>query len=148
VNVSKVGFAVGQGFMCLPGLESNLHIGDYVSIGINTKFYCFNVARIVKFCMLAGEVTISNGGHDTNSFVSYSSPLFIGNGCWIGSNVTICGAVQIGDNAIIGAGSVVIRDFPAGDIVAGVPAKTIGKRQLPDKVWHLGGGYIFLSQNL
>ena len=53
------------------------------------------------------------------------SPIVIGKGVWIGANVTILPGVTIGDNAIIGAGSVVTKDVPQNTIVAGVPAKKI-----------------------
>ncbi len=54
-----------------------------------------------------------------------------GQGAKIGKNVTICtgariiGDLTIGDNVIIGAGSVVVKDIPSNVIVAGVPAKVI-----------------------
>ena len=49
----------------------------------------------------------------------------IGNNVDIGSNVVILGSVSIGDNAIIGAGSVVVKDVEAGTVVAGNPAKAV-----------------------
>lgn len=45
---------------------------------------------------------------------------------FIGANTVICGNVKIGPNAVIGAGSVVLKDVPAGTVYAGVPAKQIG----------------------
>jgi serine O-acetyltransferase len=54
----------------------------------------------------------------------------------LGTNVTICtgavviGAVHVGDNAIVGANSVVTKDVPAGAIVAGNPARQIGTTEL------------------
>jgi acetyltransferase-like isoleucine patch superfamily enzyme len=50
------------------------------------------------------------------------SPVTIGNDVWTGHNVNIMGGVNVGDGAIIGAGSVVTRDVPAYAIAAGVPA--------------------------
>ena len=49
--------------------------------------------------------------------------------------------VAIGDNAIIGAGALVIRDVPPASIVVGMPAKVIGYRNLPKKVWHLANTF-------
>lgn len=49
----------------------------------------------------------------------------IGNNCWIGMNCIILKGVSIGENSIIGAGSVVVRDIPPNALAAGVPAKVI-----------------------
>jgi acetyltransferase-like isoleucine patch superfamily enzyme len=57
----------------------------------------------------------------------YPAPIIIGNNVWIGSNSTILPGVVIGDNSIIGAGSVVTKNVPSNVIVAGVPAKVIKK---------------------
>jgi acetyltransferase-like isoleucine patch superfamily enzyme len=53
----------------------------------------------------------------------------IGNDVWIGTRAIILPGVQIGDGAIIGAGSVVTRDVPALAVVGGVPARVIKYRQ-------------------
>lgn len=51
----------------------------------------------------------------------------IGNSVLIGANAVIIGNVRIGDNSIIGAGSVVTKDIPANSVAFGVPAKVIKK---------------------
>lgn len=61
----------------------------------------------------------------------YAKPIKINSGCWFGSNVTVCGGVTIGENCVIGAGSVVTRDIPPNSLAAGVPCKVI--RQLSEK---------------
>lgn len=48
--------------------------------------------------------------------------------CFIGAGSIICSPVQIGKNAIVGAGSVVTKDIPDNEIWAGCPAKFIKKR--------------------
>ena len=60
-------------------------------------------------------------------FLCYAKEVVIGNDCWFGANVVVCPGVAIGDNCVIGAGSVVTRDIPANSFVAGVPAKVIRK---------------------
>jgi acetyltransferase-like isoleucine patch superfamily enzyme len=141
MSISKEGVAIDHGFQCLTGLENNIFIDDYSAIGINVKFWNFNEIRVGKFCMFAAEVTLTNGGHDRNSFEPFSGPLVIGNGCWIGNGARIIGPLTIGDNAIVAAGAVVVDDVLPGSIVAGVPAKIIGMRNLPSKIWHLGNIY-------
>ncbi len=55
----------------------------------------------------------------------YAKPVYIGNDCWFGASVTVCPGVTIGDNCVIGAGSVVTRDIPANSFAAGVPCRVI-----------------------
>lgn len=55
----------------------------------------------------------------------YPKPVNVGKNVWIGSNSTICPGVTIGDNAVIGAGSVVTKDVPENMVAVGVPAKVI-----------------------
>lgn len=47
----------------------------------------------------------------------------IGNGCWIGAKAVILKDVELGDYCVVGAGAVVTKSFPAGSIIAGVPAR-------------------------
>ena len=56
-------------------------------------------------------------------FLCYAKPVVIGNDCWFGANVVVCPGVTIGDNCVIGAGSVVTRDIPANTFAAGAPAR-------------------------
>ncbi len=69
----------------------------------------------------------------------YAKPIHIGKNCWFGASVTVCPGVSIGDDCVIGAGSVVTRDIPAGHFAAGVPCRIIrclseadSMRQMPD----------------
>lgn len=57
--------------------------------------------------------------------IEFGLPISIGNDCWIASNVVICAGVTIGDNVVIGAGSVVIRDIPSNTLAAGNPCHVI-----------------------
>lgn len=60
----------------------------------------------------------------------YAKPVHIVNDCWFGASVTVCPGVTIGDNCVIGAGSVVTRDIPSNSFAAGVPCKVI--REITD----------------
>ncbi|MDD6159894.1 MAG: sugar O-acetyltransferase [Oscillospiraceae bacterium] len=55
----------------------------------------------------------------------YAKPVTVGNDCWFGANVTVCPGVTIGDNCVIGAGSVVTHDIPANSFAAGVPCRVV-----------------------
>lgn len=141
LNISKEGVAIGSGFQCIDGHEESIRIDRYVAIGHNVRLWNFGDVHIGQFCMIAAGVTVSDGWHDKSTFVPASGPLSIGPGCWVGVNATIVGSVSIGANSIIAAGALVNKDVPPNSIVAGVPAKIIRTRQLPDRVWHLGGIY-------
>lgn len=65
----------------------------------------------------------------------YAKPIVVGSNCWIASNVTICGGVTIGDNCVIGAGSVVTRDIPSGVLAFGNPCRVIRKLTEADSVY-------------
>lgn len=133
--------AIDRGFTCLTGQEEYIHIGDHAAIGIGARFWNFNHIYVGKFCMFAADVTLVNGGHAVDSLEPFSGPLVIGNGCWLGNGARIVGPLTIGDNAIVAAGAVVVKDVPPGAVVAGVPARIIRMRQIPDQLWHLGGEY-------
>lgn len=53
--------------------------------------------------------------------------IFVGNNVWFGAGVLVCPGVTIGDDCVIGAGSVVVKDIPAGSVAAGNPCRVIRK---------------------
>lgn len=67
-------------------------------------------------------------------------PITIGNNVWICSNVTICPGVTIGNNTVIGAGSVVTKDIPSGVLAYGVPCRVIRQITEADRV-RAGGSH-------
>ena len=64
----------------------------------------------------------------------YAKPIVLEDGCWIATNVTICGGVTVGRNSVIGAGSVVTRDIPAGCFAAGNPCTVIREITAQDSI--------------
>lgn len=66
----------------------------------------------------------------------YAKPVHIGNDCWLCANVTVCPGVTIGDNCVIGAGSVVTRDIPSNCFAAGNPCRVIRELTEADSMEH------------
>lgn len=97
----------------LDGRGANLSIGDNTDI--------------------AQEVNIWTLTHDVNDSMHrvYGKPVTICDHCWIGARVTVLPGITIGRGAVIGTCSVVTKDVPPLAIVAGNPAKVIGKRENP-----------------
>ncbi|MFH0869481.1 MAG: acyltransferase [archaeon] len=135
---------VGKGskiwhFVNMYGSEvgENSMIGSLVEIQCDVKIG--NNVRVQSHSFLCSLVTIEDNvfvGHGVMTIndlkppsgdASMWKPTLIKKGASIGSNVTLL-PVTIGENAIVGAGSVVTKDVPPGVIVAGVPAKIIRKR--------------------
>ncbi|OXA43959.1 maltose O-acetyltransferase [Folsomia candida] len=86
-------------------------------------------------CLLAPGVHMYTATHPVDpvprrepnspTYYELAFPIKIGNTCWIGGRSVICPGVTIGDNVVVGAGSVVTKDVPSNVVVAGNPAKII-----------------------
>ncbi|MCB9222394.1 MAG: CatB-related O-acetyltransferase [Ignavibacteria bacterium] len=141
------------------------HIGDFSYISHNSSI---NNTTIGKYCSIAHNVTIGTASHPTKEFVSthpiffstlkqcgityvnqdfykeFNDKITIGNDVWIGMNTIIIKEVNIGDGAIIAAGSIITKDVQPYTIVAGIPGKVIKERfthdqkqfLLSDKWWN------------
>ena len=93
-----------------------VHIADNVFVGHNVTFINDKVPR----------ATTADGQMQSEADWKVVET-FVKNGASIGSSATILCGATIGENSIVGAGSVVTKDVPANTIVAGVPAKVIRK---------------------
>lgn len=113
-------------FYCCYG--TNITLGEYTYINMNCSFIDDGKINIGKAVMFGAGVVIATVGHpikpDMRKYM-YTDPVNIGDNCWIGANVTICPGVTIGENTVIGAGSVVTKDIPANVIAVGNPCKVI-----------------------
>lgn len=82
--------------------------------------------------MIAANVQLISNNHDLyERQVITCRPIHIGKNVWIGAGATVLPGVTIGDNAVIGAASVVTKDVPADMIAVGNPAKVI--RRIPER---------------
>lgn len=111
-------------------------IGNNVFVGFGCEFNISKRISIGNNCLIASGCHFIDHNHNTFKFDSplFSSPdiekeIILKDSVWIGANVTILMGVEIGDYAIVGAGSVITKSIPSNEIWAGVPAKKIGERQ-------------------
>ncbi|HEX9997723.1 MAG TPA: sugar O-acetyltransferase [Abditibacterium sp.] len=105
---------LGQNFYANFGVVmldcAEIRIGDNVLLGPNVQLY-------------AAHHPLSP--EDRLSTRELASPITIGNNVWIGGNAIVLPGVSIGDNSVIGAGSVVTKDVPANAVAAGNPCRVI-----------------------
>ena len=96
--------------------------------------------------MLADERKRMRNERGEEKRLCYAKPVHVGKNCWICANTTILPGVTIGDNCVIGAGSVVTRDVPANSFAAGNPARVIRTLTEADSMAHqperLGGSSV------
>jgi maltose O-acetyltransferase len=103
----------------------HLSFGSRATLGGYAQYWDYDAIHIGDDFVAGPRLMINSGSHDPESLVPQSSPIRIGNRVWCGANVTILAGVTIGDDVVIGAGSVVIKDLPSGCVAAGVPARKI-----------------------
>ena len=107
----------------------NIHIGNNTWIGKDISFDGNGEVYIGDNVDIAPHCVISTGGHDIGTATRRAGEgkifkIVIGDGCWIGTNVTIVNSTCIGNGCIVGAGSVVIKSCNENMLIAGCPAKT------------------------
>lgn len=103
----------------------NLKLGKYVTFGAHTRIVSWCGVEIGDDFMASDLLNINDGNHDPVTLKPVLTPIRIGNRVWCGANVTICAGVEIGDDVVIGAGSVVVKSVPSNTVAAGVPARAI-----------------------
>lgn len=113
-----------------------IHIGENTFINYSFTVLCAEKIIIGKNCMFASNVFVSDENHGTaingGPYLKQplsTKPVEIGNNVWLGEKVIVLPGVKIGDNAVIGAGSVVTHDIPKNSMAVGNPAQII-------KIWN------------
>ena len=109
-----VNTSVGKNFYCNYDCVfldcGKITVGNNVMLGPKVALYAVNHAI---------DPAVRSQGHD------YPVPITIGSNVWIGGSVVVCPGVTIGDNTVIGAGSVVTKDIPSNVVAAGNPCRVI-----------------------
>lgn len=125
----------GKGCYIEPPFYANwgghhVHFGNYVYA--NFGLTCVDDTHIyVGDCVMFGpHVTLATANHPIlpelrEKAYQYNKPIHIGRNCWIGSGVVVVPGVTIGENTVIGAGSVVTKDIPANVVAVGNPCHVL-----------------------
>ena len=145
-------FGAAENIYCEPPLRfdygCNTFVGDCFFSNFTLVILDCAPVRIGKQCFVGPNVTIATPVHpllardrimrpspDGGKFdYEYAKPVTIGDNVWLASNVVVCGGVTIGSDTVIGAGSVVTRDIPAGVLAAGNPCRVIRPLTEKDKM--------------
>ena len=112
--------------------------GEYITLGLNffANYNCkiMDGGKIIfgDDVLIGPDCTFVTATHPTDPIkrkegYQQFKNITVGNNVWFGARVTVCPGVSIGDNCVIGAGSVVVKDIPANSVAVGNPCKVIKK---------------------
>lgn len=107
-------------------INDNVHIASRHSITIGKNFLC--ASRVFITDLNHGSysgLNCSSPSEMVSARPLYAKPVVIGNNVWLGENVIVLPGVTLGDNCIIGAGSVVTKSIPANSIAVGNPCLVV-----------------------
>lgn len=117
----------------------HIFIGNQVIINMNCTFVDNNIIEIGDNVLIASNVQLYTATHSTKVYErivedwdkgmeickTYALPIKIGNGVWIGGGAIILPGVTIGENSVIGAGSIVTHSIPDNCVAVGNPCRVI-----------------------
>ena len=137
---------IGEGCYIEPPLHTNFggrhcHFGKNVYANFNLTMVDDTHIYVGDNTLIAPNVTIATASHPLDAELraiptQFNLPVRIGKNCWIGSGAVILPGVTIGDNTVIGAGSVVTRDVPSGVVAVGNPCRVLREINERDKEYY------------
>ena len=132
---------IGDGCYIEPPLHANwgghhVHFGKNVYANFNLTLVDDTHIYVGDYTMFGPNVILATGGHPVlpalrEKGAQYNAPIHIGKCCWIGAGAIILPGVSIGDNTVVGAGSVVTRDLPSNVVAVGNPCRVL--REIGDR---------------
>lgn len=109
----------------------HVHLGSHIYANYNLTLVDDGQIYIGDWSKFGPNVPIATPGHPilpelrTGDVLQYNKDVHIGKCVWVGAGTVICPGVTIGDNTVIGAGSVVTRDIPANSVAYGNPCRVV-----------------------
>lgn len=126
---------IGEGCYIEPPLHSNwgghhTHFGKYVYANFNLTLVDDTHIYVGDYTLIGPNVVLATAGHPIlpelrEKAYQFNMPIHIGKNCWLGAGVVVLPGVTIGDNTVIGAGSIVTKDIPSGVIAVGNPCRVL-----------------------
>lgn len=146
-NLLKKMFAeIGDGCYIEPPFHANfggkhVHFGKSVYANFNLTLVDDTHIYVGDYTMFGPNVTVATAGHPIlpklrEKQYQYNAAVHIGKCCWIGAGAMILPGVTIGDNTVIGAGSIVTKDIPANVVAVGNPCRVMRKINDRDKEYY------------
>lgn len=113
-----------------------LDLADYSMLGDRVTVYNLGQITIHKHTVVSQNTHLCAGTHDYTKpdLPLVRSTITIGRGVWVCADAFIGPGVSIGDNVVVGARAVVVKDVEPGFVVAGNPAKFVKQREMDEKV--------------
>ncbi len=137
--------AVGENCYIEPPLRANwgrnTHLGNNVYANFNLTLVDDTHIYIGDSVMIGPNVTIATAGHPIDpdlrrDVAQFNIPVTIGNNVWLGAHVVVLPGVTIGENTVIGAGSIVTKDIPANVVAVGNPCRVLRPITEHDKEYY------------
>lgn len=138
--------SVGEGCYIEPPFHANfgghhVHLGNYVYANFNLTCVDDTYIYIGDNTMIGPNVTLATAGHPIlprlrEKGYQFNLPIHIGKNCWLGAGVIVLPGVNIGDNSVIGAGSIVTKDIPSNVVAYGSPCKVIREISKNDEIYY------------
>lgn len=138
--------SVGEGCYIEPPFHANfgghhVHLGNYVYANFNLTCVDDTHIYIGDNTMIGPNVTLATAGHPIlprlrEKGYQFNLPIHIGKNCWLGAGVIVLPGVNIGDNSVIGAGSIVTKDIPSNVVAYGTPCKVIREISKNDEIYY------------
>lgn len=137
---------LGENCYIEPPLRSNwggkhVHFGKGVYANFNLTLVDDTHIYVGDHTMIGPNVTLATAGHPIlpalrEEVYQFNLPVRIGRSCWLGAGVIVLPGVTIGDNTVVGAGSVVTRDLPCGVVAAGNPCRVLREIGECDRLYY------------
>lgn len=108
----------------------HVYFGDHIYANFNLTLIDDTYIYVGDYTMFGPNVTVATAGHPIlpalrEKELQYNAPVRIGRNCWIGAGAVIVPGVTVGDDVVIGAGSIVTRDIPDRVVAVGNPCRVL-----------------------